>query len=287
MNTMTVEPLPELVKLSNEYSNISVTIAYYPTPEEHKLLGNMDVKDFTNLLTRMAKAMNPNKSFKEALEFTITTRSVIKSLMDDKGINTVELGKRIGVSDVTVGRWLNGTSSITKNNLSKLADYFEVSTNYLCGIDGMPTKEDETIQLLNIENAKRELESFGITNLDKEILKECGYYLIDPYLNNEYYDEKAKHIPIVENQIINSKEWIKWIYSFTYFDSFPKKLALVKTSDFEEMGADYSDLNNPIGYSEEIKNIAQYVDYDKLKVLIEDRKNLLSFNFEKSLESIK
>lgn len=80
---------------------------------------------------------------------------------------------------------------------------------------------------------------------------------------------------------------VKWIYSFTYFDSFPKKLALVKTSDFEEMGADYSDLNNPIEYSEEIKNIAHYVDYEKLKILIEDRKSMLSFNFEKSLESIK
>lgn len=287
MNTMTIEPIPELVKLSNEYSNISVTIAYYPTPEEHKLLGNMDVKDFTNLLTKMAKAMTPNKSFKEALEFTITTRSVIKSLMDDKGINTVELGKSIGVSDVTVGRWLNGTSSITKNNLSKLADYFEVSTNYLCGIDSVPTQEDEKIQLLNIANAKLETINFGIKNLDKEILKECGYHLIDPYLNNEYYAEKAKSIPIVENQIINSKEWIKWVYVFTFFDSFPKKLALVKTSDLEEMGADYSDLNNPIEYSEEIKNIAHYVDYEKLKILIEDRKSMLSFNFEKSLESIK
>lgn len=62
---------------------------------------------------------------------------------------------------------------------------------------------------------------------------------------------------------------------------------MIKLNDLEEMNIDYWNINEPIEYSTEIKNIAQYVDYDKLKVLIEDRKNLLSFNFEKSLESIK
>ena len=81
---------------------------------------------------------------------------------------------------------------------------------------------------------------------------------------------------------------ISFYFNFIgYFNKFPSQIALVKTSYLEEMGVDYLDHEIPIDYSEEIKNIAHYVDYEKLKILIEDRKSMLSFNFEKSLESIK
>ena len=53
------------------------------------------------------------------------------------------------------------------------------------------------------------------------------------------------------------------------------------------MGVDYLDHEIPIDYLEETKNIAQYVDYDKLKLLLGDRKRQLAFNFDMSLESIK
>lgn len=289
MNTVQsyYEPIPELVGLSNEYSQINTSILYIPTPEDYKQLSSMGTTGFNSFIAKMIRATTPNKSFKEALEFAITTRSLIKSFMDNKGINTVELGKCIGVSDVTVGRWLNGTSNITKNNLNKLASYFNVSTNYLIGIDSRPTQNEEMEQQICIEFTKQQLESFGISNLDKAILKKCGYYLIDPYLNDEYYKEKVELAQVTENQFINDKDWITWVYTISYFNSFPKKLALVKISKLEEMGVDYLNLDNPIEYTEEIKNIAQYVDYDKLKLLLEDRKNLLAFNFEKSLESIK
>ena len=77
------------------------------------------------------------------------------------------------------------------------------------------------------------------------------------------------------------------MYTIGYFNKFPSQIALVKTSYLEEMGVDYLDHEIPIDYSEETKNIAQYVDYDKLKLLLGDRKRQLAFNFDMSLESIK
>ena len=106
-------------------------------------------------------------------------------------------------------------------------------------------------------------------------------------MNNKYYKEETLETYLIENQQINEKEWVSWKITAELFNEFPQKIALIKLNDLEEMNVDYWNINEPIGYSTEIEKKAHYVDYEKLKILIEDRKNLLSFNFEKSLESIK
>lgn len=280
-------PIPELVNLSKIYSNVIVNIAYVPKPQEFKKMGDLDFNELTDFINKMFVAQKPNKSFKEALEFTITKGSLLYSIMQQKNINTVELGKAIGVSGVSVSRWVNNSANITKENLKKLANYFDTTPDYLSGKDSRPTLEEEADQKTLILFTKQQLKNFGITNIDKEILKECGYYLIDPYINDEYYNEKVELATVTENQAINENEWITWVYTIGYFNKFPSRVALVKTSDLEEMGVDYLDHEIPIDYSIEIKNIAQYVDYEKLKVLLEDRKRQLAFNFDMSLESIK
>lgn len=281
------KPIPELVKLSKIYSNVVVNIAYVPKPQEFKKMGDLDFNELAEFFNKLFVAQKPNKSFKEALEFTITKGSLLYSIMQQKNINTVELGKAIGVSSVSVSRWVNNSANITKENLKKLADYFGTTPDYLSGKDSRPTPEEEADQKTLILFTKQQLKNFGITNIDKEILKECGYYLIDPYINDEYYNENVELATITENQAINENEWITWAYTIGYFNKFPSQVALVKTSDLEEMGVDYLDREIPIDYSIEIKNIAQYVDYEKLKVLLEDRKRQLAFNFDMSLESIK
>lgn len=280
-------PIPELVNLSKIYSNVIVNIAYVPKPQEFKKMGDLDFNELTDFINKMFVAQKPNKSFKEALEFTITKGSLLYSIMQQKNINTVELGKAIGVSGVSVSRWVNNSANITKENLKKLANYFDTTPDYLSGKDSRPTLEEEADQKTLILFTKQQLKNFGITNIDKEILKECGYYLIDPYINDEYYNEKVELATVTENQAINENEWITWVYTIGHFNKFPSRVALVKTSDLEEMGVDYLDHEIPIDYSIEIKNIAQYVDYEKLKVLLEDRKRQLAFNFDMSLESIK
>lgn len=44
------------------------------------------------------------------------------------------LGKSIGVSDMAILRWENDKSDITGENLKKLAEFFNVTTDYLLGL---------------------------------------------------------------------------------------------------------------------------------------------------------
>lgn len=288
-NIKTDEPIPKLVRLSHEYSNIRSNVMIYKSAllisdSEHKRKTDIDLAQWLHLI---AKTENGVNSLNDALDFTLTTGKVIAILLEERKISNVKLANDLGVSAVTVSRWINGTTGITKENLKKIADYFNVTVECLTGKEGFfDSYLEEWGKNLKLKILKY-LNDFGITNFDKEILEECGYYLIDPYLNNEYYKEETIETYFIENQQVNEKEWISWKITTELFNEFPQKIALVKLNDLKEINIDYWNINEPIEYSAEIEKKAQYVAYDKLKVLIEDRKNLLSFNFEKSLESIK
>jgi transcriptional regulator with XRE-family HTH domain len=47
--------------------------------------------------------------------------------MQKRGLNKSRLGRRIGVSDVAIGRWLRGEREPDDASIAKLADYFLVS----------------------------------------------------------------------------------------------------------------------------------------------------------------
>lgn len=288
-NIKTNEPIPKLVKLSHEYSNVHSNVMTYKTAllisdSDHKKMTDIKLKKWFQLI---AKTENGIDNLNDALDFTLTTGKVIAVLLEERKISNIKLADALGVSAVTVSRWINGTTGVTKENLKKIANYFGVTVECLTGKDGFFDSYLEEFGKNLKFKILQYLNDFGITNLDKEILKECGYYLIDPYLNNEYYKEETLETYLIENQQINEKEWVSWKITAELFNEFPQKIALIKLNDLEEMNVDYWNINEPIGYSTEIEKKAHYVDYEKLKILIEDRKNLLSFNFEKSLESIK
>jgi|GEM_PF-1418431 len=288
-NIKTNEPIPKLVKLSHEYSNVHSNVMTYKTAllisdSDHK---KMTDKELKKLIKSIAKTENGVNTLNDALDFTLTTGKIIAILLEERKISNIKLADALGVSAVTVSRWINGTTGITKENLKKIADYFNVTVECLTGKDGFfDSYLEEWGKNLKLKILQY-LNDFGITNFDKEIIKECEYYLIDPYLNNEYYKEKTVETYFIENQQINEKEWISWKITTELFNKFPQKIALIKLTDLEEMNIDYWNIDEPIEYSAEIEKKAQYVDFEKLKCIIEDRKNLLSFNFEKSLESIK
>jgi len=63
----------------------------------------------------------------------------IFKLIEEKGITPYRLAKDIGVSMGHIGDWKRGRSSPTSDRLVKIAQYFEVSTDYLLGITDDPT----------------------------------------------------------------------------------------------------------------------------------------------------
>lgn len=62
----------------------------------------------------------------------------LKELRKDKKISLERLANIIGVSDTAVLKWEQNKSEPTAVNLKQLATYFEVSADYLIGL------EDET-----------------------------------------------------------------------------------------------------------------------------------------------
>lgn len=283
------EPIPKLVRLSHEFSNIHSNVMTYKSAllisdSKHKKNTDIELAKWFRLI---AKTENGIDNLNDALDFTLTTGKVIAILLEERKISNIKLADALGVSAVTVSRWINGTTGVTKENLKKIANYFGVKVECLTGKDGFFDSYLEEFGKNLKFKILQYLNDFGITNLDKEILKECGYYLIDPYLNNEYYKEETCETFFIENQQINEKEWISWKITAELFNEFPQKIALIKLNDLEKMGVEYWNINEPIEYSTEIEKKAQYVDFEKLKCIIEDRKSMLAFNFERSLESIK
>ena len=61
----------------------------------------------------------------------------IKRLRKERGLNLVDIASAIGVNKSAVSFWENGTNEPKGTYIKALADFFEVSTDYLLG------REDE------------------------------------------------------------------------------------------------------------------------------------------------
>lgn len=57
----------------------------------------------------------------------------LKELLRDFGLSQYALAKRLGINQSTICNWLNGKKEPSIESLWKLADYFDVSIDYLVG----------------------------------------------------------------------------------------------------------------------------------------------------------
>lgn len=108
----------------------------------------------------------------------------IKSLRTELGLNQPELATRLKVSKQTVSNWENGNRTPDNDMLIKIADYFNVSTDYLLGRTDNPKAtvyiEDMKDYNLKIEFDK-EVYPDGLRHDDVirilENLKKAGFSL--------------------------------------------------------------------------------------------------------------
>ena len=59
----------------------------------------------------------------------------LKELRNEKKLTTIQLAKKLGVSDASVSRWENQLRIPTIANLYKMALFFDVSADYLIGLE--------------------------------------------------------------------------------------------------------------------------------------------------------
>ena len=75
----------------------------------------------------------------------------IQLLMMQRQMNKADLSKAVGVSTGNLSDWANGRSSPSMDKLIKVADYFDVSLDYLTGRDDrFPNPTPETFELIRI-----------------------------------------------------------------------------------------------------------------------------------------
>ncbi len=92
----------------------------------------------------------------------------IKALRTEKPLTQKELGKYLGVSEVSVRCWENGTKNPSMNAIIALSNLFNVTTDYLLGVsvdenkDNSLLTQQETILLSNY----RILDKHGKTAVD-------------------------------------------------------------------------------------------------------------------------
>lgn len=97
----------------------------------------------------------------------MTTIERILNLMSQRNISAYQLEKTLGLSNASIQAWRNGRSKPSTDALSKLADYFDVTVDYLlCRTDDPTPPSKETA-----ETGKSEI-SFTLYEEDKALLTE-------------------------------------------------------------------------------------------------------------------
>jgi len=88
----------------------------------------------------------------------------LKKLRKEKRITQEELGKKVNVTKVSISGYENGNRNPDTETLQKLADFFDVTTDYLLGRTDKPNSvnkdEDEFQKFINdpeLERWHREL----------------------------------------------------------------------------------------------------------------------------------
>lgn len=87
----------------------------------------------------------------------------IKELRSGYGISQVELAKRLGVSKQCVSNWENDNVQPSIEMLVQIARFFNVTTDYLLGLDG-----NDTIDVSGLTEAQKAHVKLLVKDLSKE-----------------------------------------------------------------------------------------------------------------------
>ena len=91
----------------------------------------------------------------------------LKELRIEKGINQKELADKLGYKQNTISQWENGKRFMDTETLRIVADFFEVSSDYLLGMsdlrEGSSSNKKEPINTDGLSDNKKALIAFAET----------------------------------------------------------------------------------------------------------------------------
>ena len=77
---------------------------------------------------------------------------MLKSLMIENKITQQELASRIGVSQRAVSKWVNLQSEPTESAIVACAKYFNVTSDYILGLEDESGRKNYTVNNTNVHN---------------------------------------------------------------------------------------------------------------------------------------
>lgn len=83
----------------------------------------------------------------------------LKELRTKRNLSLKKLGEIIGASDTAIMKWEHNTAEPKASYIIALANFFDVSSDYLLGL------EDETEAKANIQNSFNNFQNSGNINL--------------------------------------------------------------------------------------------------------------------------
>lgn len=105
----------------------------------------------------------------------------IKDLRRSKKLSQTDFAKIVGVSQTTVTAWETGKAEPSSSAITRIADYFNVSTDYLLGRPEKSGNIDENTDYTALEKALDNAKSFDgkpMSDNDREIVRGIlkGYF---------------------------------------------------------------------------------------------------------------
>lgn len=77
----------------------------------------------------------------------------IRELRKIKKISQQTLANYLGITQATLSGWETGKYEIDNESLSKIADYFHITTDYLLGRENLNIEKDSDLELDDIQYA--------------------------------------------------------------------------------------------------------------------------------------
>lgn len=72
----------------------------------------------------------------------------LKTIMDKKGVKSVDLAKALNVTEGTISQYRSGYTEPKRDRLTQIANFFNVSPTWLMGIDEEPNYSEHNARML-------------------------------------------------------------------------------------------------------------------------------------------
>lgn len=97
-------------------------------------------------------------------------QNIFKRLRSSSGLTQVEMAEKLGISRSTIGMYETGAREPDFETLEKIADFFNVDTDYLLGRTEQTTVLPETVGHYYLNDEARELAQFMFKNPEYKVL---------------------------------------------------------------------------------------------------------------------